>query len=712
MPKIFSFALIALVMLLPATAEKIKIACIGDSITYGAGLKDRARTCYPNFLQEMLGHEKYEVKNFGVNGATLLDKGDIPYKKTRQYKEALAYKADYVFIMLGTNDTKMHNWKHKADYLKDYKSMIMALRSAHSKSEIILMQSPPTRTEGQQISNTRIAKELLPMIQKASVENNTALLNINRSFLNLQADQGGNIPDKIHPDNFGAELIAKRVYEYIWRPVDKNYSIEEMLRSQGVNFNTSLYHGYKQYNFKLNNVPCTIVAPYKTNSQRNWLWRARFWGHEPQFDIALLERGFHLTYCDVSNLFGSPKAVERWNNFYSFTRKLKLNKKVVIEAMSRGGLISFNWAAANTDKVAAIYADAPVLDFKSWPAGKGKSQGSGPSWKRCLDAYGFTDEQATAYNKNPLDNLPLLAEAKIPLIFVCGMADKVVPFDENTGLAEKRYKELGGELILIPKENVGHHPHSLKNPFPIVKHILKWTKQSPKYATRAIPAAEYRGGAGWGGTTWWGQLDKINKTVAEHKDKCQLVFFGDSITQNWTGHWNRVANEKKRAIDRHFSQYHAIGMGVSGDRTEHLIYRARNGHFKDFQPKVIVLMIGVNNIWGDRYTGKETAEGILSLVKTLRKVTPKSQILLHGPFATGRTADSYRRQQILDVHKYISKLDKMDNVTYFPLYQKLIKEDGTLNYKYMSGDAIHLKGPAYDFWANEIKAKIEELMAK
>lgn len=694
------------------SAEKIKVACVGDSITFGAALPDRARTCYPNFLQEMLGHEKYEVKNFGVNGSTLLDKGDRPYKKTVEFKKAKDFRPDYVFIMLGTNDTKMHNWKHKADFLKDYASLIKAFRSVNPNAELVLMQSPPTHTEGNQISNTRISKELLPLIQKASVENKTALLNINRSFTDLAADQGGNIPDKIHPDNFGAELIAKRVFEYLWRPMDETYSVEEMLKTQKITFKQSYYHAYKQYNFKLNNIPCRIVAPYKTNKKRAWVWRARFWGHEPQFDISLLERGFHVVYCEVGTFFGSPEAVKRWDDFYALTRQLKLSKKPVIEGMSRGGLISLNWAAKNPNKVGAIYVDAPVLDFKSWPGGKGTGKGSPRDWNRCKDVYGFSEEEALAYDKNPLDQLKPLAEAKVPIISVCGMVDKVVPFEENTGILEKRYQELGGTIRVIRKENVGHHPHSLKNPYPIIKHILRWTDQSPKYATKAIPAAEYRRGAGWGGTTWWGQFDKINKTVADHKDKCQLVFFGDSITQNWTGHWNRVANEKNRAIDRHFGKYHAIGMGISGDRTEHLIYRAKNGHFKDFQPKVIVLMIGVNNIWADRYNGKETAEGILSLVKTLREVTPKSQILLHGPFATGKTADSYRRKQILEVHKYISKLDKIDKVTYFPLYQKLIKEDGTLNYEYMSGDAIHLKGKAYDFWANEIKAKVEELMAK
>ena len=96
-----------------------------------------------------------------------------------------------------------------------------------------------------------------------------------------------------------------------------------------------------------------------------------FWGHEPQTDIALLEHGFHIVYCDVADLYGSDKAVQRWNSFYKRMVKAGFNKKVALEGMSRGGLIVYNWAAQNPEKVACIYADAPVMDFKSWPMGQG-----------------------------------------------------------------------------------------------------------------------------------------------------------------------------------------------------------------------------------------------------------------------------------------------------------------------------------------------------
>lgn len=213
----------------------------------------------------------------------------------------------------------------------------------------------------------------------------------------------------------------------------------------------------------------TVVVPKKAADGKPWIWRARFWGHQPQLDIALLNKGFHLTYCDVGGLYGSPAAVERWNQFYGeMTSKHGFSKKVVLEGMSRGGLIIYNWGIANPEKVAAIYGDAPVMDFKSWP---------GHSNKGILKAYGFKNaDEAKAYKGNPVDNLKPLAKAGVPIIHVVGDADKVVPIAENTTIAEKRYKALGGIFEVIHKEGVGHHPHSLKDPKPLIDFILKHTK--------------------------------------------------------------------------------------------------------------------------------------------------------------------------------------------------------------------------------------------
>ena len=233
------------------------------------------------------------------------------------------------------------------------------------------------------------------------------------------------------------------------------------------------WHNFDRYDFKLGDADCRVVTPNTAAPGRPWVWRARFWGHEPQADLALLAKGWHVVYCEVGALFGSPAAVERWDRFYDFlTTQHGFATKAALEGMSRGGLIIYNWAASNPGKVAAIYGDAPVCDFKSWPAGRGVGKGSLGTWKQCLAAYGFTEAEAVAYKGNPIDRLAPLAKAGIPILHVVGDADKVVPITENSDIIEQRYKALGGKIHVIHKPGVGHHPHSLKDPEPIVEFFL------------------------------------------------------------------------------------------------------------------------------------------------------------------------------------------------------------------------------------------------
>ncbi len=240
----------------------------------------------------------------------------------------------------------------------------------------------------------------------------------------------------------------------------------------------SQWKGYALNQFNLEGVGCKVVRPKKTAPGKPWIWRARFWGHEPQTDIALLEKGWHVVYCEVGNLFGAPKAVARWDAFYAYlVKEHGFAKKAVLEGMSRGGLIIYNWAKANPEKVSCIYGDAPVCDFKSWPGGKGKGKGSAGTWKNCLTAYGLTETEGMDFKGNPIDGLEVLAKAKVPLFHVIGEADTVVPVAENSDVIEKRYRALGGSIEVIRKPGIGHHPHSLKDPKPIVDFVLRSSKQ-------------------------------------------------------------------------------------------------------------------------------------------------------------------------------------------------------------------------------------------
>ncbi len=491
----------------PDASQIIRVACIGDSITFGATIDDPQQNGYPAQLGRMLG-EGWEVRNFGVSGRTLLNRGDYPYRNEPAFQEALAFGPQVVLIKLGTNDTKPQNWQYKDEFVNDYKQMIGDFSGLVSRPRIFACYPVPAYPGQWGISDKLIREEVIPLIDQAARETGVAILDL-YTALNGRPEM---FPDQVHPNVTGAGLIAKTICEVLTDKKPALPAVEEPFPGTKTN-----WFGFAKYDFSLKDYACCVVTPTVTAAGKPWIWRARFFGHEPQTDIALLERGFHLVYADVAGLFGSPAAVERWNHFYRFlVEEHGFAPKAALEGMSRGGLIVYNWAAANPDKVACIYADAPVCDFKSWPGGKGKSAGSPEDWQQCLKAYGLTEEQAMAYRYNPIDNLAPLARAGVPLLHVCGEADEVVPMEENTRILEKRYQELGGPITVISKPGVGHHPHSLQDPLPIVDFILVHTLGHE----RKIEAAYHiRSGL-------------TNARIRFERDKMgRVAFMGGSITE-------------------------------------------------------------------------------------------------------------------------------------------------------------------------------------
>lgn len=204
-----------------------------------------------------------------------------------------------------------------------------------------------------------------------------------------------------------------------------------------------------------------------------WIWRMGFFGAFPALDLALLKAAFRVAYIDMQNMSGAPIAMQLMDRFYArMLDTFGLSPKCVLEGFSRGGLFALNWAALNPRSVACLYLDAPVCDFKSWPAGRGRARGSADDWERLKQIYGFTEAQALAYQSNPVDSLAPIAAAGIPIIAVYGDADRDLPPEENILLLQERYQALGGHITVIAKAGVGHHPHSLADPAPLSSFIL------------------------------------------------------------------------------------------------------------------------------------------------------------------------------------------------------------------------------------------------
>ena len=193
-----------------AQQKKIKVACVGNSITYGSGVANREVNAYPVKLQGMLG-EEYEVGNFGKPGATLLNKGHRPYTQQQEYKDAIAFAGDIVVIHLGINDTDPRNWPNYQDeFIEDYRSLIKDFREANPKARFLIARMTPLSDRHWRYeSGTRDWHE---QIQEAIayVARAEGIQMIN--FFEPLHPYPFILEDNIHPNAEGAEMLAKIVY--------------------------------------------------------------------------------------------------------------------------------------------------------------------------------------------------------------------------------------------------------------------------------------------------------------------------------------------------------------------------------------------------------------------------------------------------------------------------------------------------------------------
>jgi len=190
--------------------DAVRVACIGNSITFGAGIKNRSRDSYPSVLARMLG-DSYWVKNFGVSARTMLNKGDHPYMNEPAYKNALAFNPNIVVIKLGTNDSKSFNWKYKADFMKDAQNMINAFKGLPSQPKIYLCYPSKAYLTGDGINDDIISKEIIPMIKKLAKKNGLSVIDLHTAMDGMPEL----FPDRIHPNEKGAQVMAKAVYQSI-----------------------------------------------------------------------------------------------------------------------------------------------------------------------------------------------------------------------------------------------------------------------------------------------------------------------------------------------------------------------------------------------------------------------------------------------------------------------------------------------------------------
>ncbi len=221
------------------------------------------------------------------------------------------------------------------------------------------------------------------------------------------------------------------------------------------------WKGFTKQSFELEGRGCFVVEPGISAPGRPWVWRTSFPDYHPEIDLELLHNGFHVGFINCVDMLGADPALDLMDIFYDHVRtEWQLAERPALEAVSRGGLHAYRYAARHHDRIAALYADVPVMDLKSWPVRHPAAK------QQVADArkhYGFADDAALmAYRGNPLDVLPAIAQAKIPLRHVIALDDTVVPPEANTLAAQRRLRELGHEMELVTVKSgnpaqSGHH---------------------------------------------------------------------------------------------------------------------------------------------------------------------------------------------------------------------------------------------------------------
>lgn len=227
-------------------------------------------------------------------------------------------------------------------------------------------------------------------------------------------------------------------------------------------------------------------------------------------------------------------------------------------------------------------------------------------------------------------------------------------------------------------------------------------------ASHPVPSPEYRGAsAGWGeGKDWYSQHEAINR-IGEERN-IDLVFLGNSITQGWGGNYRQIWSAAPDVWKTRYGPRNAANFGISGDRTQHIIWRIENGNFDNIEPGLIILTIGVNNFISN--TAKEITEGISTIVKKLTDKLPETKILVLGPLPTGENPTSENRIKYNKIHNILSQL-KTDNNTYYEnIGSAFLLPDRSINYKYLRKDNIHLTKEGYKRWSDILEPYLQYLL--
>ena len=195
-------------------AEQIRVACVGDSITYGCNVPGWVRNNYPAVLRRKLG-KGYCVNNFGYSSRTAGRQGNLPYMDETLYQKSLSFEPDIVILMLGTNDCKTFNW-NEADFSASYAELLQSYCSLPSAPEVWVMLPPPVFERLGKVPYHMqpdvLQREIVPLTASIAEAQQIQTIDLQSVF----ADSDALFSDGVHPNAEGAKQLAETVYSTVF----------------------------------------------------------------------------------------------------------------------------------------------------------------------------------------------------------------------------------------------------------------------------------------------------------------------------------------------------------------------------------------------------------------------------------------------------------------------------------------------------------------
>jgi len=221
-----------------------------------------------------------------------------------------------------------------------------------------------------------------------------------------------------------------------------------------------------------------------------------------------------------------------------------------------------------------------------------------------------------------------------------------------------------------------------------------------------VPNPENRSAAaGWGAHTWAEELEGIR--AAAHALRPRLVLLGDSITQGWAGGGRAVGGAGAEARARWLDPLGPVlNAGLSGDRTQHVLWRLEHGMLAESTPATVALMIGTNNLPHD--SAADIARGVEAIVAFLRRTLPGTQILLLGCPPRGRTPDEPLRAKGAELDGLLRRLAQGQDLSWLDVGALLLDASGTVRAGCMAADFVHLSPTGYDLLGRAIAERLAD----